>query len=92
MVFLLHLDRPYRHVRHYVGALTGDPRRSGAPLTVADIPPSPLLRAIDAAGITFSVARVWPGGASRKDEIQASKAVRRLCPVCCRSLLIRGTT
>ena len=89
MVFLLHLDQPYRHVRHYVGAVNLDRPATHADLTIADIPSSPLLRAIDAAGITVSVARVWPGDARRKDEIQSCKAVRRLCPVC-RSLAPRG--
>ena len=89
MVFLLHLDRPYRHVRHYVGAIAAEAHPAGVPVTIEDIPPSPLLRAIDAAGIAYSVARVWPGDAKRKDAIQATKSVRRLCPVC-RSLAPRG--
>jgi hypothetical protein len=58
-VYLLHLERPFRHARHYLGsALHLDARlaehaRGGG---------SRLLAHVVAAGIGWQLARTWRGG------------------------------
>jgi predicted GIY-YIG superfamily endonuclease len=82
-IYLLCFDRPYKHARHYLGfaaAATPDERiaehRAGTGAR--------LLAVVAAAGIGWTVARVWKG-ATRTDE-RALKNQKntgaKLCPVC----------
>jgi hypothetical protein len=81
-VYLLHFSRPLAHARHYLGyAADGDAdRRLQQHLRGEG---SPLVRAAIAAGITVSLARVWPNG-SRTLERQLKSWHRggRHCPLC----------
>lgn len=79
-VYLLHLQQPYRHARHYLGwtARLEDrlaEHRAGRG--------SPLIAAAARAGITFELAATWPG--TRLDERRLHRyknSPARLCPVC----------
>lgn len=81
MVYLIHFERKLKHAQHYIGFVDGNlPQRiarhkrgSGAKL----------LRAVNAAGIPWHVARTWPEG-SRTFERQLKnyKNARHFCPVC----------
>lgn len=82
-IYLLCFERPYKHARHYLGfaaAPTPDERiqehRDGTG--------SRLMAVIKAAGIGFTVARVWKD-ATRTDE-RALKDRKntgaKLCPIC----------
>ena len=80
-IYLLHLQHPYCHARHYLGwtARRLDERlaehRAGRG--------SPLIAAAAAAGITFELAATWPG--TRHDERRLHRyknSPARLCPIC----------
>jgi len=79
-VYLIHFDRPFKHARHYLGwALDLDARleqhRNGQGAR--------LLNAVNLAGITWSVARVWT---SVPIQFERALKLRRdattLCPTC----------
>ncbi len=80
-VYLLHLDPPFKHARHYIGftRMTMDERmrrhhgRHGARL----------LRAQLAAGGTWRVAQVWPQ-VQRQWELTLKRrgGGARCCPIC----------
>jgi len=79
-VYLIHFDHPYQHARHYIGYsddvdLRLERHRNGRG--------SPLLRSVAAAGIGFSLVRLWPN-VSRDFErrLKKRKKARLLCPVC----------
>jgi predicted GIY-YIG superfamily endonuclease len=79
-VYLLHFERPYRHARHYLGwsadleARLADHRAGRG---------SPLIRAAATAGISFVVARTWPGDRTAERRLHRMKSSpARLCPVC----------
>lgn len=86
-VYLLHFDRPYKHARHYLGysrTMEGVERRIAVhrAATPGDGQNHRLLSIIREAGITFTVAKIWPE-ATRQDERQWKKgASRRRCPIC----------
>jgi predicted GIY-YIG superfamily endonuclease len=80
-VYLLHFDRPYRHARHYLG-YTGKALKQRLAAHQAGTG-ARLMEVVIAAGITFTVARIWRQG-SRKLERQLKrlKHAPRLCPIC----------
>lgn len=79
--YLVHLHQPFGHARHYLGwsADRGNRLRHHAAGTGSN-----LLRHVRAAGVTWSLVRVWPG-ATRTDErgLHNRGSAARLCPVCC---------
>jgi predicted GIY-YIG superfamily endonuclease len=78
-VYLIHLERPYHHARHYLG-YTSDlahrlmQHRNGAG--------AKLLKAVTKAGIPFEVVRTWEGYADLEKQLKAQKNAPRYCPVC----------
>jgi hypothetical protein len=58
IIYLLHLDRPYKHARHYLGWASNLEARL-APH--ADGTGANLLRVAKEAGIGWTLARTWPG-------------------------------
>jgi len=79
-VYLIHFDAPLAHARHYVGwasnlsgRLAHHRKGSGARL----------MRAVNEAGITWSVVRTWQE-ADRNFErkLKNQKNTPRLCPAC----------
>lgn len=79
-IYLVHLHRPYRHARHYLGWASDVQRRLAEHRAGCG---SPLLRAAAAAGIRFEVVRTWPG--TRFDERRLHRfknTPARLCPIC----------
>jgi hypothetical protein len=79
-VYLLHFDEPFRHARHYLGwASSGNLSHrlhhhqagSGANL----------LRHVAAAGISWRLARTWPGDRHRERRLKA-RGLSRCCPEC----------
>jgi predicted GIY-YIG superfamily endonuclease len=78
-VYLLHFDQPYRHARHYVGWVLNVKRRlaeheagRGARLLVV----------AREAGITWQLARMWPGSRARERQIKRQGGHARHCPLC----------
>jgi hypothetical protein len=79
--YLIRLDQPYFHARHYVGFSNDIPRRVEAHRKGQG---SPLLAAVLAAGIDFRVVRVWPGADRRFERELHNRHGSRLCsePAC----------
>jgi predicted GIY-YIG superfamily endonuclease len=78
-VYLLHFSRPYKHARHYTGwasdleaRLAEHEHGRGARL----------LQVITAAGITWKLARTWPGDRKRERELKNMGGASRRCPEC----------
>jgi len=79
-VYLIHFERPYHHAQHYLGLTRiGIERRlerhkgqNGARL----------LRAVQQAGIDYSVVRTWEGEAALERQLKSRKCSRVFCPVC----------
>lgn len=79
-VYLLHFDAPYQHARHYMGWAEDVEQRV---LQHAKGQGSRLMAVVVAAGIGFTVARVWKN-ADRYLERQLKNrgGAARLCPHC----------
>jgi hypothetical protein len=80
IVYLLHLDRSYRHARHYIGFTQNleqrlEEHRAGRG--------SPLVAAAIADGIDFQLAAIWQGDRHDERRLHRQKNTRaRLCPLC----------
>lgn len=79
-VYLLHFDAPYRHARHYLG-WTGGPL-SARLSAHAEGRGARLLTVVRAAGITWQLARTWPGDRGRERQLKNQGGARRRCPMC----------
>lgn len=79
-VYLIHFNAPFHHARHYLGFAEDVDARVQKHRTGAG---ARLLQVVNAAGIAWQVARVWPEG-TRDDErrLKAWKAATQLCPLC----------
>ena len=78
-IYLIHLDTPYKHARHYTGWTTDLAARLQAHREGHG---ARLMQVITAAGITWRLARTWPGGRSRERAIKDRHEAPRLCPEC----------
>jgi predicted GIY-YIG superfamily endonuclease len=78
-VYLLHFDRPYAHARHYLGyAADLDARLAQH----ASGNGARLLQVVMEAGISWTLARTWPGGREVEHRLKRQKNSPRLCPIC----------
>lgn len=79
-VYLLHFDQRYEHAGHYTGwadnldqRLAQHQRGAGARL----------VEVITQAGISFRLARIWPGTSrARERQLKNSGGASRYCPIC----------
>jgi hypothetical protein len=78
-VYLLHFSKRYHHAGHYLGTAADVEVRNhqhglahGAKLMVA----------VRKAGITWHVARTWPGGRELERELKRRHNSPQLCPTC----------
>lgn len=79
-VYLIHFNTPLSHARHYVGYTTNLARRIAEHRRGQS---SPLMRAVNAAGIPWRVGIVWTrGGRELERAIKASHHTARYCPIC----------
>jgi hypothetical protein len=86
-VYLLHLERPYKHARHYLGHATNLQARLAQHAAGSG---ARLLQVVKAAGIKWVLARTWLGGReverrlSHRDPLwgKRQKNSPRLCPIC----------
>jgi predicted GIY-YIG superfamily endonuclease len=80
MVYLIHLNTPYKHARHYLGSTNNLERRlqehregQGARL----------LQVVGQAGIPWSVVRTWAdGGYELEKRLKSRHNAPKLCPIC----------
>ncbi len=77
--YLLHFDAPYRHARHYLGSTSDLEARLAEHAAGRG---ARLLEVITAAGISWELARTWPGGRVDERRLKRQKSAPRLCPVC----------
>ena len=78
-VYLIHLDQPYKHARHYLGWTTDLNSRLQAHREGRG---ARLMEVVKAAGITWHLARTWPGSRDRERAIKNRHESPRLCPEC----------
>jgi predicted GIY-YIG superfamily endonuclease len=78
IVYLYHLDPPYKHAAHYMGSTDDFDRRDaehGGPHGAR------LLQVQKEAGGTWHLVRTWAGGRQKENELK-SNAGKRYCPEC----------
>lgn len=78
-VYILHFDQPFRHARHYIG-WTGTDLESRLAYHAAGRG-SRLLKAVIAAGITWTVVALIPGDRHLERRLK-SHAATRYCTLC----------
>ena len=80
IVYLLHLERSYRHARHYIGFTQHLEQRLADHRAGRG---SPLIAAAVAEGIEFQLAAIWEGDRHAERRLHRQKNTRvRLCPIC----------
>ena len=79
MVYLIHFNTRYKHAGHYLGS-TCDPEARLA-LHAAGRG-ARLLHVVQAAGITWRLARTWPGGKAKERQLKKQLGASRYCPIC----------
>jgi hypothetical protein len=80
IVYLLHLERSYRHARHYIGFTQNLEQRLADHRAGRG---SPLIAAAIADGIEFELAAIWEGDRYDERRLHRQKNTRtRLCPIC----------
>lgn len=97
MVYLLHFDRAYKHARHYMGFAADERefhRRIDAhyDATPGDGKRHRLMQVIRAAGISFTLARTWPGATRADERRMKQRGHARRCPICREQLATRGAS
>jgi predicted GIY-YIG superfamily endonuclease len=78
-VYLIHFDRPYNHARHYTGWTRDLPARLAQHQAGRG---ARLMEVITDAGISWHVARTWPGDRTRERAIKDRHQAPKLCPDC----------
>lgn len=85
-VYLLHFDRPFKHARHYVGFAADDRVHERIDehyaATLGDGKHHRLMQHVRAAGISFTLARLWPAGDRAKERALKHRGKARACPIC----------
>ena len=78
-VYLLHFETKLAHAQHYLGStddlenrLACHRKGNGARL----------MAVVTALGITWRLARTWPGDRALERRLKRRKEGRRLCPIC----------
>ena len=74
-----HLDAAYKHARHYTGWAIDLNARLEAHRTGRG---ARLMQVITDAGITWQLARTWPGGRDLERAIKNRHNAPRICPLC----------
>lgn len=86
-VYLLHLDPPLKHAKHYLGYSRDITARVVTHLSGRG---SPLVRAALAAGSQVSLVRIWDGAPQTLERaLKDRKNVPLLCPTCREETLAR---
>jgi len=81
-IYLLHLDRPLseKHAaRHYLGYSTYLPARMEAHRTGTG---AHFMQVARERGISWSIARIWPGDRIFERTLKRRQMAPRMCPIC----------
>ena len=79
VVYLIHFNEPLAHAQHYMGWTCNLAERLHAHETGNG---SRLMEVIGDRGITWRLARVWPGGRELEKRLKRQKHGPRFCPIC----------
>jgi hypothetical protein len=92
IVYLLHFDQPYMPypgaprlacAQHYTGLAPGGPRTLARRLARhGTARGARLMLAVAKAGITWQLARTWPGDPAREKQPKRQGGAARRCPMC----------
>jgi hypothetical protein len=92
IVYLIHFDvlyvpypgaPPHSCAGHYTGLVRGGPRALAKRLAEhGTLRGSALMLAVRKAGITWQLARTWPGGGDRERQLKRQGGAARRCPLC----------
>lgn len=81
-VYLLHINPPYKHARHYLG-YADDLQRRIAEQQTGRRAAARLPQVVIAAGCTLVLARIWPGQDRHFErKLKQRKNTPCLCPIC----------
>lgn len=78
-VYLIHLEKPLRHARHYLGFSEDLPKRIQKQRTGQG---AAFMRAINKQGITWHVSRIWDGDRTFERMLKDQHNASHLCPTC----------
>lgn len=87
-LYLIHLDPPYKHARHYLGFVERRPDMTVDEAIATRLEyhqrgrGSRLLRAAWNAGSLFKVVRSWEDGTRNDERRLKGHSSTRLCPTC----------
>lgn len=85
-IYILHFQRPFKHAKHYVGFVDGGLAALESRLQYHESGRgNPLVAAVVAAGIPYTVAAFLPGPSNSRDEERKIKnrgSACRCCPIC----------
>ena len=79
VVYLLHLDKPLRHARHYVGLADDLDARLERHASGQG---ARMLAVCVERGIGWQLVRTWEGGRRFERQLKNRKEALKLCPVC----------
>ena len=80
VVYLLHLDKPLRHAKHYLGFAADDlPARLERHASGQG---ARMLAVCVERGITWQLVRTWQGDRNFERRLKNRRETPRLCPVC----------
>jgi hypothetical protein len=84
-VYLIHFDRPiggperYKMAQHYIGWTNNLPARLAEHASGQG---AHLMKIVRDAGISWQLARTWPGGKRRERQLKRQGGASRFCPLC----------
>lgn len=78
-VYLIHFYRRYKHVGHYTGSTCNLTQRLERH---AKGQGARLIAVAQAAGISWTLARIWVGGKKRERQLKNQGGASRRCPIC----------
>lgn len=81
-VYLLHFDQPLSHARHYIGYADDDKLHQRIDKHYNGVSKSKRMTALHAAGISFTLARVWRNADRHFERRLKQRGHTRKCPIC----------
>ena len=86
IIYLIHFGEAYKRARHYLGSTDNLAERLKAHATGQG---ARLMEVITAAGISWAVARTWPGDRKLERKLKSRKNAPLLCPLCAGASALR---
>jgi len=87
-VYLIHLDTPLKHARHYLGYSEDLPERVKKHRTGQG---AAFMKAISKQGISWHVSRIWDGDRTFERILKDQHNASHLCPTCVQERIFKRT-